>query len=177
MGFLTVLFYLIAALILCSTAVAITRRNAVHAVLYLVISFFGTAMLFYLLGAPYLAALQLIVYAGAIMVLFLFVVMMMDVASSKRRFFPLRQWGAAAMLALVGGITGFLLLIRSPDAGKVLTAAQADPAEFSLHLFGSEWLSVEIASLLLLVALIGALVIAQKKAGQTVSLRRTDPSQ
>ena len=177
MGFLTVLFYLIAALILCSTAVAITRRNAVHAVLYLVISFFGTAMLFYLLGAPYLAALQLIVYAGAIMVLFLFVVMMMDGTSSKRHLFPLRQWRAAAMIAMGTGIAGFLLLIRTPGAGKVLTAAQTDPAEFSLHLFGSEWLSVEIASLLLLVALIGALVIAQKKAGQNAELRRTDPSQ
>lgn len=177
MSLLTILFYVIAGLIVFTTTLAITRRNPVHAVLYLVISFFGTAMLFYLLGAPYLAALQLIVYAGAIMVLFLFVVMMMDVASSKRRLFPLRQWGAAAMIAFCAGIAGFLLLIRSPGAGKVLTAAQADPAEFSLHLFGSEWLSIEIASLLLLVALIGALVIAQKKAGQNAGLRRTDPSQ
>ena len=72
----SVIFYVLAALILVSTGLAITRRNLVHAVVYLVISFFGSAMLFYLFGAPLLAAFEVIIYAGAIMVLFLFVIMM-----------------------------------------------------------------------------------------------------
>ena len=64
----SILFYLISALIVIATSMAVTRRNMVHAVLYLVLSFFGTAMLFYLLGAPFLAALEIIIYAGAIMI-------------------------------------------------------------------------------------------------------------
>ena len=81
-----------------STAIAITRRNLVHAVVYLVISFFGTAMLFYLFGAPLLAALEVIIYAGAIMVLFLFVVMMIRIESSEEVMFPVSQWLPAAVL-------------------------------------------------------------------------------
>ena len=73
---------------MAATAVAITRRNLVHAVVYLIFSFFGTAMLFYLFGAPLLAALEVIIYAGAIMVLFLFVVMMIRVESPEEVMFP-----------------------------------------------------------------------------------------
>ena len=73
----SIIFYLLALLILGSTAMAITRRNLVHAVIYLIFSFFGSAMLFYLFGAPFLAVLEVIIYAGAIMVLFLFIVIMM----------------------------------------------------------------------------------------------------
>jgi NADH-quinone oxidoreductase subunit J len=70
---------------------AVTRRNMVHAVLYLVLSFFGTAMLFYLLGAPFLAALEIIIYAGAIMVLFLFLIMMIRLKKMPGMFFPVGQ--------------------------------------------------------------------------------------
>ena len=66
-----------AAVIVAATGLAITRRHPVHAVVYLILSFLGSAMLFYLLGAPFLAALEVIIYAGAIMVLFLFVIMML----------------------------------------------------------------------------------------------------
>ncbi|MGA8280705.1 MAG: NADH-quinone oxidoreductase subunit J, partial [Desulfobacterales bacterium] len=72
----TILFYLLAVVIVVATVLAITRRNMVHAVIYLVVSFFGSALLFYLFGAPLLAALEVIIYAGAIMVLFLFIIMM-----------------------------------------------------------------------------------------------------
>jgi NADH-quinone oxidoreductase subunit J len=75
----SITFYILAGLILVSTGLAITRRNLVHAVVYLIISFFGSALLFYLLGAPLLAALEVIIYAGAIMVLFLFIIMMLKV--------------------------------------------------------------------------------------------------
>ena len=71
-----IIFYLAAAIVISATGLAITRQSAVHAVCYLVISFMGTAVMFYILGAPLLAALEVIIYAGGIMVLFLFVVMM-----------------------------------------------------------------------------------------------------
>ena len=83
----SVIFYVLAALILVSTGFAITRRNLVHAVVYLIISFFGSALLFYLLGAPLLAALEVIIYAGAIMVLFLFIIMMLKVEGFEEPFF------------------------------------------------------------------------------------------
>ena len=85
----SILFYLISALIVTATGMAVTRRNMVHAVLYLVLSFFGTAMLFYLLGAPFLAALEIIIYAGAIMILFLFIIMMIKVTEKSGGLFPL----------------------------------------------------------------------------------------
>jgi NADH-quinone oxidoreductase subunit J len=84
----TIIFYLLALLIIISTGIAITRRNMVHVVVYLIFSFFGTAMLFYLFGAPLLAVLQIIIYAGAIMVLFLFIIMMLKVESPEAFMFP-----------------------------------------------------------------------------------------
>jgi NADH-quinone oxidoreductase subunit J len=93
------LFYLIAAVIVASTAMAVTRRNIVHAVIYLIFSFLGTALLFYLFGAPLLAVLEVIIYAGAIMVLFLFVVMMIRVDAAEEALFPVSQWIPAAFSA------------------------------------------------------------------------------
>ena len=72
-----IIFYVVAGFILVATGLAITRRHPVHAVVYLILSFLGSALLFYLLGAPFLAALEIIIYAGAIMVLFLFVIMLL----------------------------------------------------------------------------------------------------
>ncbi|MFZ3047261.1 MAG: NADH-quinone oxidoreductase subunit J [Desulfatirhabdiaceae bacterium] len=157
----TSMFYLLAAIVLATTTLAITRRHLVHAVMYLVMSFFGSAMLFYLLGAPYLAALQVIVYAGAIMVLFLFIVMMMDVRPSRRKLFPLNQWLPAASLGCSSLILGGLMLATESENGICLTAAQVEPAEFGRYLFQSKWLAIEIASLLLLVALVGALLVGR----------------
>jgi len=81
----SIIFYFLALLILVTTALAITRRDMVHAVVYLIFSFFGSAMLFYLFGAPFLAVLEVIIYAGAIMVLFLFIVMMLKVETGGER--------------------------------------------------------------------------------------------
>ncbi len=151
------IFYLLAAMILAATAMAVTRRNLVHAVIYLVFSFFGTAMLFYLFGAPLLAALEVIIYAGAIMVLFLFIIMMLRVESTLEHFFPLRQWLPAAAMGLVWMVAGALIVLTDGDSAKTLTAALAEPRAFGRQLFQGHWLSIEIVSLLLLVALIGAL--------------------
>ena len=94
----SIIFYILAIVILVTTALAITRRDLVHAVVYLIFSFFGSAMLFYLFGAPFLAVLEVIIYAGAIMVLFLFIVIMLKVGNSRDRLFPLSQWLPAACL-------------------------------------------------------------------------------
>lgn len=170
MTFQTVLFYLLAALILSATGLAITRRNLVHAVVYLVMSFFGSALLFYLLGAPLLAALEVIIYAGAIMVLFLFIIMMLRGEALAEKFYPKGQWLPAAGMAVVFAAVGILTVVWDPDGPAPLEPAVASPVRFGHYLFKRHWLAIEIVSLLLLVALIGALLIAKRisrpKSGQ-----------
>ncbi len=150
-------FYLISAIVIGATAVAITRRNLVHAVVYLIVSFFGTAMLFYLFGAPFLAALEVIIYAGAIMVLFLFVVMMIRVESSEEVMFPLRQWLPAAVFGLIYLVSAIVMIFETPGTQTSLAALMATPSQFAVYVFEHHWFLIEVISILLLLALIGAL--------------------
>jgi NADH-quinone oxidoreductase subunit J len=156
------IFYVLALVILVSTGLAITRKNLVHAVVYLIISFFGSAMMFYLLGAPFLAALEVIIYAGAIMVLFLFIIMMLRVEKPEEPLFPLEQWLPAAILGGVSLVVGAFLVFSDPDSGVMLKTALAAPGSFGEYLFRRHWLSIEVVSLLLLVALIGALHLGKR---------------
>jgi NADH-quinone oxidoreductase subunit J len=147
---------MLAAVIAGATAMTITSRSLVHAVVWLVVSFLGTAMLFYLLGAPMLAALEVIIYAGAIMVLFLIVVMFM--ADEK-------MTGAAALLSHIfflvgtGGLSfGLVLLFLTVNPGRLapLNIATVMPGDFGQYVFRRYWLAVEIISFLLFVALVGS---------------------
>ena len=158
----SIIFYILAILILATTALAITRRDMVHAVVYLIFSFFGSAMLFYLFGAPFLAVLEVIIYAGAIMVLFLFIVMMLKVESAGERLFPLSQWIPAAVCGVVYLGLGIGLVAAGPGGRSILKTARAEPGAFGQYIFQNHWLSIEIISLLLLVAVIGALLLARR---------------
>ncbi len=159
------LFYLLSAVILLSTGIAITRRNLAHAVVYLVISFFGTALVFYLLGAPLLAALEVIIYAGAIMILFLFIVMMIRLERLEKPLLPRGQMIPALVMGVVYLVVGVLLLASSePGAQEPLPRAVATPSAFGRFLFQQHWLAIEIASLLLLVVLVGALHIGRQRS-------------
>ena len=157
------IFYAVAALIIATTALAITRRNLVHAVVYLIFSFFGSAMLFYLFGAPLLAALEVIVYAGAVMVLFLMIIMMVKVESPAERMYPLNQWLPAAGFGLIYLTLGALMVFATPGSEITLEMALAAPKEFARYVFRRHWLSIEVVSLLLLVALIGAFHLGKRK--------------
>jgi len=158
------IFYLLAALILVSTGLAITHRNLVHAIIYLVVSFFGSALLFYLLGAPLLAVLEVIIYAGAIMVLFLFIVMMMRIEEAPGRLAPRAQLVPAVVVSAGYLIVGLFLLAKEDGGRSDLIPAIAAPAQFGHYLFTRHWLAVELASLLLLVALVGVLMLADGQA-------------
>jgi len=162
MSIYSIIFYVLAAVILATTAMAITRRNLVHAVVYLVFSFFGSAMLFYLLGAPFLAVLEVIIYAGAIMVLFLFIIMMLKVEASDERLLPLNQSVPAAVFGGLFLLLWIVLIATDPDSNIKLKAARAAPKVFGQYIFERHWLSIEIVSLLLLVALVGALVLGTR---------------
>jgi NADH-quinone oxidoreductase subunit J len=156
------IFYLLAALILLSTVLAVTRRQPVHAVLYLIIAFLATAVLLFLLGAPLLAAFMVIIYAGAIMVLFLFVIMMLRRSSVELSLRP--QWGPATLLGLVFLVVAAAMVLKDPGSGGLLRTAIAQPRDFGYFLFDRYWLAVEIASLLLLVALVAVLQIGRRRA-------------
>jgi NADH-quinone oxidoreductase subunit J len=160
----SVIFYVLALIILATTAVAITRRNLVHAVVYLVFSFFGSALMFYLFGAPLLAVLEVIIYAGAIMILFLFIIMMVNVEASPEWMFPIQQWLPAVLVGVIYLVIGALIVSSAPGGRIALTPAVAEPQAFGEYLFQRHWLAIEIVSLLLLIALIGALYLGRKKA-------------
>src|SRR5574338_1061752 len=133
-----VLFYLAAAVALIATYMVITRLNIVHALLYMVVSLLAVAVIFFLLGAPFIAALEVIVYAGAIMVLFIFVVMMLNLGPQsviqERQWFDLRSWRGLSVLAgilLLELIFAFRLGYIEPS-----NLAQISPRQVALALFG-----------------------------------------
>ena len=171
----TLSFYTIAVLILAATGMAVTRANLVHAVVYLVLSFFGSAMLFYLLGAPLLAALEVIIYAGAIMILFLFIIMMMDIDRLAEQAMPVRQWLPAAGLGLVYLMVMGRVILTDPGGRAPLQAAVAQPRAFGEYLFSHHWLAIEIASLLLLIVLFGVLHLGQGRGGDAGANPETTP--
>jgi NADH-quinone oxidoreductase subunit J len=162
-----VIFYLLGLVTVASTTLAITRSNLVHAVVFLVVSFFGTSMLFYLLGAPFVAILEVIIYAGAIMVLFLFIIMMLrPEASRENRGELLRRWLPVLVLAGVTLGSMILLLVATSGSAAPLAAAMASPLEFGRALYQRHWFAVEVASFLLLVALVGALYLGRETGTQ-----------
>ena len=169
------IFYVLAALIIVATGLAITRRNMVHSVIYLIISFFGSAMLYYLFGAPLLAALEIIIYAGAVMVLFLFIIMMLRVEPSALRRRSLKQWLPAGGLGLVYLAVAVLVVSTDPGSQTTLKTGLAQPKAFGEFLFQRYWLSIEIVSFLLLIALVGALYLGRAFVKERGDLTKEEP--
>jgi NADH-quinone oxidoreductase subunit J len=163
MTFYTVCFYLLAVVIIAATLLAITRRHPVHAVVYLILSFLGSAMLFYLLGAPFLAALEVIIYAGAIMVLFLFVIMMLKAEVVREAQLAWRKWIPAMSLSLIYLVLALLLVFTDPRTRVSLQPAMVSPRALGRFVFERYWLSVEMISLLLLIGLMAAIQLGRGK--------------
>jgi NADH-quinone oxidoreductase subunit J len=159
-----IIFYVVAIVILVSTLLAITRRRVVHAVVYLIVSFIATGLLFYLLGAPFLAALEVIIYAGAIMVLFLFIVMTVEFKSGEgTKGETLREWLPAIVLSVISFFVGGILIFEVPGSRVGLSAGMTTPAIFGQYIFKKYWFPVEIASFLLLIGLVGALYLGRQE--------------
>ena len=157
------LFYLAGAVALISTISVIISTNVVHALVYLIISLLAVAVIFFVLGAPFAAMLEAIVYAGAIMVLFLFVMMMLNLGQAtedeEKAWLRPQLW--------VG--PGLLILVLLAQLVNVLVTQQVDVVpvevgvrELSVLLFGPWLLAVELASMLLLAGLIAAYHLAKK---------------
>jgi len=162
----TILFYILSAIAIVATGFCITRRNPVHAVIYLVQAFFALAILFYLFGAPLVAAWEVIIYAGAIMVLFLFVIMMLELAPDDPHSGPgWRRWGPVALLAAaLLGCTVLLMTVGSGSAG--VPAYYASPRTFGYALFKEYALAVEVVSFQLLFAAVGAYYVGRNERGR-----------
>lgn len=151
------LFYISAAVAVISTFMVITGKNAVHALLYLIVSLLAVALIFFSLGAPFAAALEVIIYAGAIMVLFVFVIMMLNLGpggSREKDWLRPRVWIGPSVLAGVLLAELFYLLLGAETGGA--SAVVVGPREVGIALLGPYVLGVELASLLLLAGLVGA---------------------
>ncbi len=170
----TAIFYSLAIVILTATGIAITRRQPMHAVLYLIVAFLATAALFFLLGAPLLAAFMVIVYAGAIMVLIVFVIMMFQRSPRELRVLP--QWGPAMLLGIVFLAVAVAMVFKDPGSRIVLQGAVAQPKDFGRFLFEKYWLAVEIVSVLFLVALVVIIHVGKGRGtGDDESETRVNP--
>jgi NADH-quinone oxidoreductase subunit J len=167
-------FYLFASLVILSGALTILSRNPVHSVLWLIVAFFNAAGLMLLIGAEFIAMLLVIVYVGAVAVLFLFVVMMLDIDFAEMRSGFVRYGFFGLLIALV--LAGEMIVAGGAwSAGKIELAARAavtpDAAQMSnIQAMGAviytKYLYVfEVAGLVLLVAMIGAIVLTHRERG------------
>ena len=178
-------FYLAGSLAVIATLLAITQRHAVHALLYLIVSLLAVAVDFYALGAAFVAALEIMIYAGAIMVLFVFVVMMLNVAEHamevEREWLRPRSWFGPSVLTLI--LLGELAYstVTSPSTPSFANAV--GPKQVGVALFGTYWIGVELASLLLMAGLVGAFHLGrhaiakeETKHAADTDAARPDPS-
>lgn len=158
------IFYIAAFVALVSTALAISGRNAIHSLLFLIVSLLAVSIIFFILGAPFIAALEVIVYAGAIMVLFIFVIMMLNVGLEKEME---NKWLRPQMW-IIPSILAFILLIDflSMLKGMRYSGIQGQivlPKQVGISLFTTYLLGVEISAMLLLAGIVGAYHLGKQK--------------
>lgn len=157
-------FYLAAAIALISTIMAISGRNAIHALLNLIISLLAVSVIFYLLDAPFIAALEVIIYAGAIMVLFIFVTMMLNIGTEKKmekRWLNPRVWIVPSILAALL-LVDFILIINGLQIPEPVDET-LNTKQVGIFLFSTYVLAVEIAGILLMAGVIGAYHLGSQK--------------
>jgi len=156
-------FYLSSFVAVLSTLMVITRMNVVHALLYLIVSLLAVALIFFSLGAPFVAALEVIIYAGAIMVLFVFVIMMLNLgpqaARHERQWLSPGIWKGPAVLSMILMAEFLFIMTKGYHVGSVLTV---EPKHVGIALFGSYLLGVELASMLLLAGIVGAYYLGRR---------------
>ena len=165
-----IFFYIFAAMVLAGAVLTITRRSAVHSAMFLIVSLMGVAGLYLLQQAEFLFAVQIVLYIGGIMVLFLFVIMLvnLDQAAKERQFNG--QWLIALVCVALVGAQIFYFISKGSGAFQIARpAAAVPPGNFGNTemladlLFTDYLLPFEIASILLLVAVVGSVVMAKKR--------------
>jgi NADH-quinone oxidoreductase subunit J len=178
-------FYIAGAVAVIATLLAITRHHAVHALLYLVVSLLAVAVEFYVLGAVFVAVLEVMIYAGAIMVLFVFVVMMLNVTGHamevEREWLRARNWSGPSLLALV--LLGELAYCIASSSNPASPVNAVGPKQVGAALFSTYWIGVELVSLLLTAGLVGACHLGhravtreEERHGRSTDAARIDSS-
>jgi NADH-quinone oxidoreductase subunit J len=160
-------FYFLSALAVISGILVITRKNPVHSALALITTLLAVAGLYLMLYAPFVAGVQIILYAGGIMVLFLFVIMLVSIEKAEREAQFNNQWVVGILATAVLGVLFVLVYMRGSavflEHATLPLAEQSNTQEVGRWLYGAYMLPFEIASLLLLVAIVGAVVMAKKR--------------
>lgn len=168
MSFEPILFFILASVALISAIVMVSRANPVQGVLFLIVNFFSLAVLYLLLRAQFIAIIQILVYAGAIMVLFLFVIMLLNLGDERGMAdrFGFRKLAAFVLAGavLVEIVAGILLSAHAlPEAALGRSAAIGTVEAVGRSLFSDYVLPFEVTSVLLLAAMVGVLVLAKRK--------------
>jgi len=157
-------FYIAAIIAILSSIMAISGRNAIHSLLFLILSLLAISVVFYLLDAPFIAALEVIIYAGAIMVLFIFVTMMLNIGlehKHENHWLNPRMWIIPTILA---GILFVDLILAVQNMQIVVEAKEIiAPKQVGISLFTTYLLGVEIAAIILMAGVIGAFHLGSQK--------------
>ena len=160
-----VTFYISAVVAVLSTIMVITRYNMIHALLYLVVSFLAIAIVFYILGAPFVAALEIIVYAGAIVVLIIFVIMMLNLkeesVEQERKWFSKNIAVGPGILAVI--LLAELIYILVSSDSPSIQPQQVDAKAVGMSLYGPYIIGVELSGLLLMAGIVGAYHLGRQK--------------
>jgi len=161
---LNILFYIASALAIIATVMVVTRKNAIHALLYLIASLLSVSVIFFILGAPFAAVLELIIYAGSIMILFVFVIMMLNLGKesvkAESELFKPYIWIGPSIISLT--LLAELIYILIHQSQEPVMMKEVVPAEVGKLLFTKYILLVELAAFLLISGIIGAYHIGQK---------------
>jgi NADH-quinone oxidoreductase subunit J len=158
-------FYIASAIAIVSTIMVITRYNMIHALLWLVVSFLALSVVFFILGAPFAAVLEVIVYAGAIVVLIIFVIMMLNLkeesVEQERIWLPARAWIMPAVFAVA--LLGELIYILTFLSAETSVQTTVDPRAVGMSLYGPYIIGVELSGLLLMAGIVGAYHLGRQK--------------
>src|SRR4051794_36161916 len=160
-----ILFYISSVIAILATIMVITRYEPVHALLYLVVSFLAVAMIFLSVGAPFVAVLEVILYAGAIIVLFIFVVMMLNLgketAGQEKQWLRPKVWVGPASLVCI--LLAMLLVLIFRGAGVPMSQEVVAVKRVSLSLYREYIIALELAGFLLMAGIVGAAHIGKHK--------------
>lgn len=158
-------FYIAGTVAILSTIMVITRFNIIHALLYLVVSFMALSVVFYILGAPFAAALEIIIYAGAIVVLIIFVIMMLNLKAEaieqERKWLTPEVYIGPGMLSII--LLAELVYIISMGETSGVSSKVVDVKEVGMSLYGKYILAVELSGMLLMSGIIGAYHLGRQK--------------
>lgn len=158
-------FYIASAVAVLATIMVITRYNIIHALLYLVVSFLALSVVFFILGAPFAAVLEVIIYAGAIVVLVIFVIMMLNLkeeaVDQEREWLSPRIWIGPALLSIILSLELIYIITTADTYG--LSNQLVDSKAVGMSLYGEYILGVELSGMLLMAGIVGAYHLGRQK--------------